>query len=184
MEMLSEDSDRYNGEGLVVFLGTLSKIMAPGLRIGWIEAPARVTVALGLLKQSTDLHTSSLNQLIAAEFLANHATNYWERIRIAYRGKRDQIIRSLDTHLSKYIAQRTTPDGGLFVWLQLKDGVDSMKLLSTAIDSYNVAYVPGAPFFATRPAGDFIRLSFATVPVGQMDEGIGLLAEAISRFKA
>lgn len=183
-EMLAERGQDYETRGRVVFLGTFSKMMAPGLRLGWLEAPQEVTQAAALLKQATDLHTSTINQMIAAEFLREHAERHWHEIRSVYRRRRDAMVEAVDAHLAPWMVSRTDPAGGFFVWVEVDPNIDTMRLLRSAIERQGVIYTPGEPFFALNPASNFMRLSFSNVAEGTIGEGIARLAKVLDAADA
>ena len=166
---LSTLSDR------VVTLGTTSKILAPGLRVGWAVAPGPLTARLVVLKQAADLHTSSLNQAIAAGvlerpgFLEPHLRGLRER----YSRQSGALQDALRGRLGDRIAFHA-PEGGMFLWARLRDGTDTAALLPRALDA-GMAFVPGNAFSVQDPQRTGLRLSFAT-------EGPEALAEAVDRL--
>ncbi|MBB5955993.1 2-aminoadipate transaminase [Saccharothrix tamanrassetensis] len=175
---------RYRGDELpalasmspkVLHLGSFSKIGAPGLRLGWLRAPAGLLRALVIVKQAADLHTSTIDQAAAAAYLDAHdLTAHVRSLRDAYRERRDAMIAALPTTVPDG-TRWSDPDGGMFVWLTLPDGTDTADLLPEAL-ARDVAYVPGAPFYATTPDRATMRLSFTTNTVGEIAEGMRRLA--------
>src|SRR6516225_3082072 len=144
--------------GNVIYLSTFSKVMAPGLRLGWIVAPPEVITRLVQLKQCADLHTSMFTQMVGFEvakdgFLDEHV----KVIRQCYKERRDAMLAALDDFFPHEV-KWTRPQGGLFLWVTLPAGVDGMKLFNEAIRQ-NVAFVPGNPFFAEGDAGSHMRLN-------------------------
>ena len=170
-----------------VYLGSFSKVLAPGLRLGYVIAPPTVFAKLVEAKQAADLHTPGFNQRIVHEivkggFLREHVPT----IRARYRRHRDAMEKALRAHLptSGPLACRwQTPGGGMFFWVELPAGVDSDALLARAVAA-GVAFVPGAPFFASEPKRNTLRLSFVTVAPDQIERGIGLLAAALRELQA
>ena len=174
---INSDNSDYDSNGHVIYLGTFSKVVAPGFRIGWVEAPKKVIDALIVLKQSSDLHSSSINQLVVADFLKNYSRQYWDNLRLEYAKKRDLMLSLVRQHLADKLDYYSQPKGGLFVWMQSKQDLDFSQLLNLAVEKYNIAFVPGAPFYASNPCNNTLRVSFATASPEQMTHGIKSLAE-------
>ncbi|MFF8813285.1 aminotransferase-like domain-containing protein [Streptomyces pactum] len=174
---LPEAADR------TVLTGSLSKVMAPGLRLGWLRAPAELRRACVIAKQAADLHTPTVNQLAAARYLADaDLEGHLERVRGAYRERRDALLAGLGEALPAG-SRWNRPEGGMFVWVSLPAGHDAAELLWEAV-AHNVAYVPGAPFFATDPDPATLRLSFVTHTPEEIAEGLRRLARALHRRPA
>lgn len=177
--MLRENGARYEDCGRVLYLGTLSKVMSPGLRVGWIEAPSVVVRGIACLKQGTDLHSGIMNQFIAAEFLKTHAAGYWTRLRKAYKERRDQAVESVRKHIGSIAHACTNPQGGFFLWLEVAPGIDTTKLLPICVEKFGVAFAPGAPFFALNPSLHTLRVSFSNLSLEMIDRGICSLGQAL-----
>jgi 2-aminoadipate transaminase len=166
-----------------VYLGSFSKVLAPGLRLGYVVAPPVVFAKLVQAKQAADLHTPGFNQRIVHEivrggFLDAHVPT----IRSRYRRQRDAMQAALTAHLktSGALACRwRVPGGGMFFWVELPEGVDSEALLAMAVER-GVAFVPGAPFFAGVPRHNTLRLSFVTLGVEAIERGVATIAAALS----
>ena len=161
-----------------VYLGSFSKVLAPGLRLGYTVAPAPLVAKLLQAKQASDLHTAGLNQRVAFElirdgFLRDHVPV----VRRLYKARRDAMEAALRTHLPD-LARWTTPSGGMFFWLELREGMDATALLPRAIEA-GVAYVPGAAFYADRARPNTLRLSFVTVPPEDIERGVAALARVL-----
>jgi 2-aminoadipate transaminase len=160
---------------LVIYLGTFSKILSPGLRLGWSVAPRAVLEKLNLGKQGTDLCSSPMTQLFVAAYFAERAADgrpawieYVERLRDLYRRRRDVMLESLAEHFGGR-ASWTRPEGGLFIWATL-DGVDTTDLMGR---SKGVAFVPGRSAYMDGSSGtSSMRLNFAGVPEENIREGI------------
>jgi 2-aminoadipate transaminase len=178
-----ENLRRDNGYsiGNVIYLSTFSKTLAPGIRLGWIVAPPDVINKFVQLKQGADLHTSSFTQFVAYEvardgFLDEHV----RLIRKVYRERRDVMLSALKEHFPADVTW-THPQGGLFLWVTLPEGMDCQKLFRTALE-HNVAFVPGESFYATnhvpRPQ---MRLNFSNATPEQIREGIWRLGEAVKQ---
>ncbi len=180
---------RYDGEALpslgslpgaedrTIAVSSLSKILAPGLRIGWLRAPAALRHALTIAKQAGDLHTSTIDQMAAATVLeAGGMDVHLGRLRTVYRERRDALLAGLADALPPG-SSWNEPQGGMFVWASLPDGHDAEALLREALRR-DVAFVPGAPFFAGPPDPATLRLSFTTHDPGEIAEGLRRLAGA------
>lgn len=178
-DVLRRNGQSYETHGRVIYLGTLSKVMSPGLRVGWVEAPTSVIRGIACLKQGTDLHSSTMNQLIAAEFLKSHADEYWQVIRGACRERRDQAVESVRRHVGSLAKEFVSPRGGLFLWLEVAPAIDTNALLPLCVEKFGVAFAPGALFFAQRPAFNTMRLSFSNLSLEKIDRGIEQLGSAL-----
>jgi DNA-binding transcriptional MocR family regulator len=161
-----------------ILLGSFSKIVAPGLRLGWLRAPAALRDALIVAKQAADLHTSTVDQAAAAHYLATTDLNtHLNRVRTAYRDRRDAMLTALPAVLPDG-SEWTRPSGGMFVWVRLPRGFSSAALLPRALEN-NVAYVPGAPFYVREPDPATLRLSFTTHSPARTTEGLHRLAPVL-----
>jgi 2-aminoadipate transaminase len=162
---LEEAADR------TALLGSFSKVMAPGMRLGWLRAPAALRRACVVAKQAADLHTSTVDQAAAARYLAdNDLDAHLARVRTAYRARRDALVSGLESALPAG-SSWNRPQGGMFVWVRLPDGLDATALLPEAVRQ-DVAYVPGAPFFAADPDPAALRMSFTTHTPEEISEGL------------
>jgi 2-aminoadipate transaminase len=171
--------------GNVIYLSTFSKTLAPGLRLGWIVAPPDVIVKLAQLKQGTDLHTSTFNQFVAYEvardgFLDKHV----KLIRQVYSERRDVMLQALQEYFPPAVTW-THPQGGLFLWVTLPEGLDMPAIFQSAIEQ-NVAFVQGDSFFANNPqeGSRHMRLNFSNAKPDQIREGIRRLATAVKHHMA
>jgi len=166
-----------------IYLGSFSKVLAPGLRLGYVIAPPRLFPKLLQAKQAADLHTPGFNQRVVHEvirdgFLRSHVPT----IRARYKAQRDAMRAALETHLPAG-CRWTVPSGGMFFWLELPDDVDAVALLPSAVE-LGMAYVPGAAFFASDPKPNTLRLSFVTVAPAQIERGVMLLAQALAASRS
>ena len=178
---------RYSGEALpslavfapdrVISLGSFSKVIAPGLRIGWIRTTADILPSVTIAKQAADLHTSTIDQAAAAQYLlSGRGESALERIRGAYSARRDAMLDALPSALPAG-STWNHPDGGMFVWARLPERMDAAQLLARALE-HDVAYVPGASFFSGVPDGRTLRLSFTTYSPTLIAEGLSRLGAA------
>ncbi|KQP15919.1 PLP-dependent aminotransferase family protein [Pseudorhodoferax sp. Leaf265] len=161
-----------------LYLGSFSKVLAPGLRLGFLVAPPAVYPKLLQAKQAADLHSPSFNQRMVAQvmqdgFLARHVPT----IRALYKSQRDHMLAALEREMPEGV-QWSRPVGGMFLWVRLPAGLDAVALLPRAVER-NVAFVPGAAFYADTPESDTMRLSFVTASASQIDIGIAALAQTI-----
>ena len=163
-------------QGNVIYLSTFSKTLAPGLRVGWIIAPQEVIAKLVQLKQGADLHTSSFTQQLVYEVARNGFLDaHIQLLRRAYRERRDVMLAALAEAMPPEAAW-THPAGGLFIWLQLPEGMDSQQLLPDAL-AKDVAFVPGSAFFANKAEGRrYCRLNFSNAAPDRIQEGIRRLS--------
>ncbi|MFF4020163.1 PLP-dependent aminotransferase family protein [Streptomyces sp. NPDC001843] len=165
-------------EDRAVLLGSFSKVMAPGMRLGWLRAPAELRRACVIAKQAADLHTPTVNQLAAARYLAdNDLDAHIARVAAAYRDRRDAMLAALPATLPQG-STWNHPEGGMFLWARLPDAYDTTALLPRVVE-HNVAYVPGAPFYAGDPDRSTLRLCFVTPTPDEITEGLGRLAEGL-----
>ncbi len=162
-----------------LFCGTLSKTLSPALRIGWICGPKAAIEKLVLLKQGGDLHVSTINQMVAHRVVSEGYDQHLHRLRGAYGGQARAMLAALERYMPKNVSW-ISPEGGMFVWLTLPEGLDGKTLLERALVEARVAFVPGAPFFAEAPAANTLRLSYSLLPPEQMEEGVRRLAALIA----
>jgi 2-aminoadipate transaminase len=162
-----------------IVIQTLSKVLSPGLRIGYLRAPAGLRGPLTVAKQAADLHTSTVAQLAAERWLARHDLGeHIAGLAAHYRPRRDALLDALALHLPAG-SEWTRPEGGLFVWVRLPAGYDAERLLPLAIER-GVAFVPGRYFYAGEPCRETLRLSFATASPEELGEGAARLAAALA----
>jgi 2-aminoadipate transaminase len=158
----------------IVYLGSFSKVLAPGLRIGYVIAPEELHYKLVQAKQATDLHTPSLTQQIAYEVIKDgFLDTHIPKIRTLYRDQCQTMLDALTACMPAGV-QWNRPEGGMFVWVTLPANIDATELLAAAVLE-KVAFVPGAPFYAGLPQPNTLRLSFVTVPPEQIRKGIATL---------
>jgi 2-aminoadipate transaminase len=162
-------------DGRVIYLGSFSKVLAPGLRCGWIVAPAPLLEKLEIAKQAADLCSGMLDQSIVDEFCAaGELPGQIASVRAYYRRKRGVMIESLEQHFTGR-AEWTSADGGLFTFVTLRDDVDTGARVADAV-AHGVAYIPGAPFFVDGSGANTMRLTFAKEPDERIREGVARLA--------
>ncbi|MDO4937681.1 MAG: PLP-dependent aminotransferase family protein [Sutterellaceae bacterium] len=160
-------------------LGTLSKVLSPGLRLGYICGPREVLDKISLLKQSIDLHTSTLTQKIAARVIESGKLEaHLPQVRELYRTQGTAMLQALKEFMPEGVTW-TEVEGGMFIWVTLPESIDTTELMREAVAN-NVAFVPGAPFYALGGNRNHLRLSFVTVPVPRIREGIERLGKLIA----
>jgi 2-aminoadipate transaminase len=170
------------GDG-AIYLGSFSKVLAPGLRLGYLVAPRALYPKLLQAKQAADLHTPGFNQRVVHEivkdgFLDRHVP----AIRARYRVQRDAMRDALERHLPAGCRWQV-PAGGMFFWVELPAGLDATALLPRAMAA-GVAYVPGAPFHCVAPRANTLRLSFVTVAPARIVAGVAALARVLEQSLA
>jgi 2-aminoadipate transaminase len=180
---------RYEGEPLptlfsldpdefVIYLGTFSKILSPGIRLGWTLAPAPVLEKMNLGKQGADLCSPAFSQMFVASYFEHDRwTDYLQSLKDLYRRRRDTMLDALAEHFPRE-ASWTRPQGGLFIWATLPDYIDTTDLLARAL-SHNVAFVPGRAAYLDGRGGSSMRLNFSGVDEHAIREGIRRIGEVI-----
>lgn len=162
-----------------VYLGSFSKILAPGLRLGYLVAPKALYPKLLQAKQAADLHTPSFNQRVVAEVLKDgFIERHVPTIRALYKQQCAAMLAALDREMAGLGLTWNRPVGGMFLWVQLPKGLKAIPLLAKAVEK-GVAFVPGSAFYAEGANESTLRLSFVTATVDQINTGMAALAAAI-----
>jgi 2-aminoadipate transaminase len=168
-----------DGGVYVMYLGTFSKILSPGIRLGWVVAPPPVLEKINLGKQAADLCTSTLSQLMVQAYFAEHRwRDYVESLTEIYRARRDTMLDALADHFPPQ-ADWTRPSGGLFIWATLPDFIDTTDLLARALRE-NVAFVPGEAAFLDGRGRGSMRLNFSGSDEDAIREGIRRIGEVVT----
>ena len=171
-----------DGAGWVIYLSTFSKILSPGLRVGWIAAPASVLRKMNLGKQAADLCTSTLSQRFIIEYMRRHDwRDYVSELNLIYLSRRNALLRALEEEMPPE-ATWSRPSGGLFVWATLPSYLDTTHLLALATDKHEVAFVPGRGAFLDGRGGNAMRLNFSGVPEPMLTEGVRRLGVAVAEM--
>ncbi|MGE4548502.1 MAG: PLP-dependent aminotransferase family protein [Intestinibacillus sp.] len=195
--MILEDNPyfelRYSGEpvraiksmderGRVIYAGSYSKVLAPGIRMGFACAPREIIAKMVVAKQTSDVHSNLFFQMVISEYLKRYDLDaHIEGVRRLYRHKRDVMLSAIDRHFDKRVAA-TRPDGGLFLWVQLPDGCDGLELCARAGER-KVAAVPGVSFLVNQSIKcPGIRLNFSLPSDEQIETGIAILGEVIRDY--
>jgi DNA-binding transcriptional MocR family regulator len=181
---------RYSGEALpalkvldkgqqVIYLGSFSKVLSPGLRVSALVAPDGVMEKLVFAKQAADLHTDNLAQRIVYEFLCRDLLDPHIQVIInSYRKRRDAMLQAMERYFRAGVSW-TKPDGGIFLWVTLPQGMDAMGLFEKAIQA-KVAYVPGSCYYANGGGDNSMRVNFSACDEGKIEVGIQRLAKVIT----
>lgn len=170
----------FDEDGWVFHLGSFSKMLAPGVRLGWIVAPAELLPRVTVIREALDLETPALTQRAVAEYLlSGHLETHLEALRRANRERCTALLNALQAHLGS-LAQWTQPTGGLFVWLVLPPEVDAWEMFPKAVEN-KVAYIPGTAFAIHGGHRNTLRLNFSNVSPARIHEGVARLAEVIKQ---
>jgi 2-aminoadipate transaminase len=168
----------HDEAGMVFYLGSFSKMLAPALRLGWIVAPADLMPRITTLRESFDLESSTLYQRAVAEFVRlGKLESHLEEIRKVHGLRCQTMLRALQEHLSG-VARWSRPEGGVFVWVSLPEAVDTTEMFHRAIER-QVAYIPGGVFSVSGSTRNALRLNFSNVKPAAIEEGVARLAEVI-----
>ncbi len=182
---------RYDGEWLpalraldpewVVYAGSFSKILAPALRLGWLVLPPRLAAGAAVLKEAADLECSALTQRAVARLLRRGFAGHLDRVRAAYRRRRDVLLAALGDHFPEG-ARWTRPPGGFFVWVELPRGLDADRVCEEALTEAHVAVVPGSAFAAAGGApANRLRLSFSSAAPDDIRAAVARLGKLLNR---
>jgi len=167
----------------VIYMSTFSKILSPGLRLGWMIAPPEIIHRLVQAKQGTDLHTSTLIQMVVYEVSHGGFLDRQVRaIRTVYRERRDTMLCAMEEHFPSGVTW-TQPQGGLFLWVTLPPSLDSAEVLREAL-KMKVAFVPGASFYADGSGANTMRLNFSYSKPAIIEEGIRRLGQVLKTMQA
>ncbi len=162
-----------------IYTGSFSKTLSPGLRVGWVCAARPVIAQMVLIKQASDLHTPSINQMVVNTVARGGFNAHVKTICTAYRERRDRMLVALDTHMPGGV-EWTQPEGGMFIWLTLPKHIDGAGLLAKSLQSARVAFVPGQAFFADGSGANTIRLNFSLADGDEINEGIKRLGKILA----
>jgi 2-aminoadipate transaminase len=161
-----------------IMLGTFSKTVSPGMRLGWICARPDIMDKLIIAKQAADLHTNFFTQRVVYQYLMdNDVENHLKLIRSMYKKQREAMVNALERHFPENV-KFTRPEGGMFLWVTLPDGISSMELFNLAIKE-NVAFVPGRAFYADGSGDNTLRMNYSSSSEEKIEEGVKRLASAI-----
>jgi DNA-binding transcriptional MocR family regulator len=180
LSILARDVERCGSveAARTFYCGTFSKTLSPGLRVGWIVGPRALIRRLVLIKQASDLNSATLNQIVMHRLAETVFERQVVAARAHYRHRRDRLLAALAREMPEGCAW-SEPEGGLFVWLRLPNGMDSAPLLGRAVEEAGIAFVPGAAFYFDRSGRDYLRLSYSLASEAEIDSGMARLAALI-----
>lgn len=167
-------------KGLVIFLGTFSKILCPGYRLGWVCASPQIMEKFNIAKQGADLQSSSISQMEVAKFIEMFDLDaHVENIKKVYARRRTVMLDAMEKYFPEGV-EWTKPDGGLFLWVTLPEGIDAGKLLADVVLPKDVAYVAGEPFYPNGGNANHFRMNYSNMPDERIIEGVKRLGEALT----
>ena len=172
-------------DGGIIYLGSFSKILAPGLRLGWVVAPQAALSKLTVIKESQDLETSQLTQRAVTEFIQRgFLERHLEKLKVAYAVRRTAMLDALEREFP-HEAQWSKPQGGIFIWVTLPEHVNTFDLLPRAVEQEKIAFVPGSAFSIQGGGESSLRLNFSNATPEMIAEGIKrlgrIMREAVSQ---
>jgi 2-aminoadipate transaminase len=168
-------------EERAVLLGSFSKIVAPGLRLGWVYAPAEIMTKLVTVKQGADLHSNYLTQRIVCQYLQdNDLEEHIAMIRATYKKQRDLMVEMMERYFPAEV-KFTRPEGGMFLWVTLPEGISALELFEEALRE-KVAFVPGVAFFTDGGGKNSLRLNFSNSDEPRIETGVKRLGKVIERM--
>lgn len=154
-----------------IYCGSFSKTLAPGLRVGWVCASDTVIRKLVLMKQAADLHSSTINQIAICRVAERGFEQQVAKVKSVYKHRRDCMLAALEKYMPDGTSW-TRPEGGMFIWVTVPEGLDGAQLLATSVESEKVAFVPGRAFYADGSGSNTLRLSFSCANDAMIEEGI------------
>jgi len=161
-----------------IYTGSFSKTLSPGLRVGWVVAAKPVIDQMVLIKQASDLHSPTINQMVVNHVARACFDSHVAKIRTAYLARRDDMLRALETHMPDGV-EWTRPEGGMFIWMTLPPHMNGADLLVDSIRDCRVAFVPGQAFFADGSGANTMRLNFTNADGDMIEMGIARLGQLI-----
>jgi 2-aminoadipate transaminase len=173
----------FDTDGIVIYAGSFSKVIAPGIRVGFVVSPSEISAKLTVAKQTQDVHTAMLSQLMVYEWLkAGKIDEHVKKNKVIYKRKLDLMCDTMDEYLSDYLTFNR-PEGGLFVWAKLNDEFEMIPFVKKASEN-GVSVVPGTAFLIdTEATCNYIRLNFSTPSDEGIVKGIKILAETAAEMR-
>lgn len=173
----------FDETGHVIYTSTFSKILAPGLRLGWVVAPLELINKYTIMKQSVDLHSDQLAQYIVATFFKNNDVDeHIAKITALYKERKDLMMAAIKKYFPETVSY-SQPEGGMFIWMEVPGITDTQELFDRCIQN-NVAFVPGEPFYCDEVVPGTFRLNYSNMPEEQIELGMKRLAQAIDEVLA
>jgi len=171
-----------DANGRVIYVGSFSKILSPGLRLGWVVAPAEIIQKVVVVKQVNDVHTNVFSQMLAAEYMKKYCIDeHIEKIRELYGRRCGFMLECMDQYFPDYCTY-TRPEGGLFIWCTLPEGIDTIELSRKAVEK-KVAFVPGSTCMVDQnKVCNSFRLNYSTMSEEKIEEGIKILGEVLKNI--
>jgi len=169
-------------EGRVIYLGTLSKMLAPGFRMGWTAANPEIIDKIVMAKQGTDLCTNTFAQYVAYKFMDLHLESHLKKINDMYSRKRKLMLDALEDYLGDSEIKWTKPEGGMFLWMTLPENMSSRDLFKICTEKYDVAFVPGDAFFFDSSGKNTARINYTYATDEQISEGVSRIAKGIKEL--
>ena len=179
--MLALEQGRKGGDieaCRTIYCGTFSKTLSPGLRVGWVVAASPVIQQLVLMKQASDLHSPTINQIVTYQVAEQLFDTHVTKLRSVYMRRRDAMLSALKEHMPAGVTW-TKPEGGMFIWVTLPEGISGAQLLERALEQEKVAFVPGQAFHADGSGENTLRLSFSNSNEPAIAEGIARLGRVL-----
>lgn len=168
----------FDETGHAIYTSTFSKILAPGLRLGWVVAPLELINKYTIMKQSVDLHSDQLAQYIVATFFKNNDIDeHIAKITALYKERKDLMMTAIKKYFPETVSY-SQPEGGMFIWIEVPGITDTQELFDRCIQN-NVAFVPGEPFYCDEVVPGTFRLNYSNMPEEQIELGMKRLAQAI-----
>ncbi|WP_445492542.1 aminotransferase-like domain-containing protein [Niallia sp. 03133] len=173
----------FDTEGRVIHLGSFSKILCPGVRLGWVVAEKEIASKLCLLKLAADTQNSTLNMYLADKFMEKYDIDeHVQSIRVLYKEKKETMIQAIQEYLPSSVSY-TNPEGGLFIWMTFPKYMDAAVLMrDRLVPEAKVAYVPGAPFFPVKEEINHCRISYSSMPKEKIVKGIASLGRILKEY--
>lgn len=166
-----------------IYTGSFSKTLSPGLRVGWVVAAKPVIAQMVLIKQASDLHSPTINQMVVNHVARTCFDEHVAKIRTAYMARRDDMLRALDMHMPDGV-EWTRPEGGMFIWMTLPPHLNGADLLAQSLREARVAFVPGQAFFADGTGANTLRLNFTNASAEHIETGIARLGQLITQVSS
>jgi 2-aminoadipate transaminase len=177
---------RAHDDEWILYVGSFSKILAPGLRVGWVIVPEHLVSKLSIVKEASDIDTSNFSQRVISAYLdSGHLDSHLDNLRKQYKSRRDAMVYSLQKHFPKG-AKWVTPTSGVFVWVELEDDIDTIAALKHAIEAEQIVFIPGHAFAIDENARArrCMRLNFSYTSLERIEDGISRLGNVVKAMSS